>query len=834
MFSPAPAIPSRNAARRPAMNDRALPTSHSARPYMTSAPTHQVNRSISDVFEPALDGPPSPESIRAFSKQMKRASNVDKRRSAMTTSSGSSSRRSTLSDRRSWDRGLESLSLSRELSERSTSGGMPPRDRPESMQLFGKAIFNRRGKLRRETSDEGPSSSSLLSSAEPPMDSGSALPRDQRFIQAMFARRRTMRPEAGESQRKLQISGPYNFQHVSHAQKESLPNLESVSRRELASELSSMRPRRTTDASIISIQPDQLRITGLPSDVLRAQQDPSVGLNAGPSAQDQVNIAQSRQKTLPPTPPSPRRFTRRIPSLDNIRRSPPRPPRSPTSNAQASPVSPPPRTSSRASMRYDGFDPLSTTTLERPMTSAGFRQPQPFVPPSPEASRDSDTPEQDTVDDFVFSHAISTPDDVAWPLTMTGFPFPLADVPEEEELTRPSRMSITSNHSSLRGSVSVPLLRQMSLTQTAQRPPSSASETLGRFDLFAAQRALQAGICEEDEVEDLMRDNWEDDIDYCYDHAAEADCEYAWERPSCDMTREDRCDDNGAVRSRMDPRGSSCPVSSKMLSPVGIDVPALSPASQFSNGTQHEAVTPSALTVPAASNFSLPRRDSSAQLRRGDDQSLSRGSSFKESHGFNLSPSLLIPNDYQQQMLQYEREEYELDDEYLSSQFAKNVTLRSSASTTDSTLSEHSMTSSRHKSIASTSTAFTRWTGSSTSSFLQVHVEDLQTMVSKPHVDSDHIAVAANLETLPEAEAEAPALAPFSRQDSTREAGHNRAQSEANLLFKNSRNATTTTTADAKHSREPVKTRRRARTTSRSHNNAAPQFALFPPVSNRF
>src|SRR5262249_45140811 len=117
-----------------------------------------------ELFELAVDGPPSPESLRALSKQMKRSSFLERHHSHQTTSSGSSSLRSLASgDRPQWEHALEGISLSRRSSGRSTSSSMQPRERPESVQIFGKTIFNRRAKLRREGSAQSSSGSSLYS-----------------------------------------------------------------------------------------------------------------------------------------------------------------------------------------------------------------------------------------------------------------------------------------------------------------------------------------------------------------------------------------------------------------------------------------------------------------------------------------------------------------------------------------------------------------------------------------------------------------------------------------------------------------------------------------------
>ncbi|KAI1417864.1 hypothetical protein F5Y13DRAFT_201382 [Hypoxylon sp. FL1857] len=810
-------------------------TGHHSTTSSSTPPVYQPHNSTDDLFEPAIEGPPSPERIRAFSDRMKRRASADKHHSEITTSSGSS-RLSGTSDRPSWSQSMESLSLSRNPSQRSASSGAPSRERPDSVQFFGKGIFNRsRVKLRRGSSDHN-SSNSSLDASEMPIDAMPP-PKEQPFISSMFTRRRALRGEASAppTQKKLQISGPYNFQHLTHTRKDSVPNLDRTNRMELVSEFSSMRPRRPTDASMHSIAPEEPQFAGFSSDTFFHQEDPSAGLNA--------NVARSRNNELPslppPPPPPPMRYAKRSQSQDKIRYAPPRPPRSPTEGSFVSPMAPPPRTSSRVSVRHNRFDSLSGSLAERPATSTGFRKPEPFTPISPKGHRAPPAPpaepviesnEESAAAQLNFGHAISTPDEAAWPLSNSITSLP--DVPEEEEhhaVSRPSRMSVTSNHSSLRGSISVPLLRQFSMTQSSQRSPSNASDTLG---LFNDQHLARTGASDDNLANDS--DNWEDDIDYCYEHEAEADCDYAWERPSCDIPRGSEMQGTRAMGPQTETIITFGGLSRGLLSPESSDVPALSPASQTSNVEKHEALTPT--NLPVTSNFSLPRRESSAMLLRVHKPTQSIETSFKESQGFSLSPSLLIPTDYHQQMLQYEREDYqESDDEDFLIQtnvidepiitFTKAMgpsNARSSASTTDSALSEHSLASSRHKSTASTSTAYTRWTGSSTSSWTAR--DSSQPIPSKPVVENSHPVVASHpkVAMTPKFDEEIVVM----KQDPNREK-HSRTQSHADLLMRGHYDAAPP--AEPKPAKEPIKNRRRARTTSRSH--ASPQFALFPSVS---
>ncbi|KAK9772480.1 hypothetical protein AB5N19_04994 [Seiridium cardinale] len=818
-----------SASLKPAPETSPPPTASS-----TTAPPPKLFQSFSDLLDPAVDGPPSPERLRALANQMRQTSVADKHQSQQTTSSGSSSVLSTASDRPSWEHGAESLTLSRKSSQRSTTSSMPSRERPESVQIFGKTIFNRRGKGRRESSDLG-SSNSSQHSAEGPGDAATPVSREQHFLNSMLARRKGSRDDES-SQRKVQISGPYNFQHLAHTEKDNAPQLDRSSRMDLAHEFAEMRRgRRPTNASLRGVPPTGARYSEFPPETYSAQQDPSAGLHVSPCIRPEQ--AGARQDLPPPVP---KRSIKRTQSQEQIRAPPPRPPRSPTDHSFGPPMPPPPRISSRGSMRPEGMGSLGILNMDRPTTGSGIKMPHPIVfaskweaPLQSTATLHGAPVEQQHVspNDQRFSHAITTPDNAAWPLSTELATTPLPDVPEEEESYRfsRSRISVTSNSSSLRGSVSVPLLRQMSQSQaaTTARPPSGASETLGRFDLLAAQRALRANCDDESIYDELAQESWEDDIDYCYEHAAEADCDYAWERPSMDLIREEEpVDPLDTTGMRYPSHGSG---SSGLLSPPGRDdVPALSPVSQISVGTQNEARTPTVAVAPVTSNFSLPRRDSSALLLRSHNRNVSHADSFKEANGFDLSPSLLIPSDYHQQMLLHERGELREEDEDLfvaplspsGTHFAKSSTrmnVRSSASTTDSTFSDRSGFSNRHKSNTSTSTILTRWTSNSTTT---ATVDAWQPDEKEQHAVSNfEKTIISPLPELDEAR--------FRRDPSTER--HARTQSHANVLVKS--NSDMTISDHVRSGNENLKTRRRAKTTSRSHNQAPVTLALFPPTT---
>jgi len=799
MFSSSATSSNFKGLRWKAANDGSMSTLHMSRPSTATSTDYHYGHGITDRFGPALDGPPSPEGIRAFSRRMKRGSSTG-HQNETRTSSGSSSRPETPESSRG--RLPEPSSLSRNPSQRSSV--IPFKDRPESVQLFGKAVFSRKPKLRKEHTDQGIPNSSLLSLTQMVRDTTLDQPKEQRSIQSMFTRRR-LRGTSETSQKRYQISGPYDFQHVSHSAKESLSGLDQINHGNLSPGVPGMRLRAATDAMNSS--------TGL--------------------------TLQDLDKPLP-TPPS-TQDRERSSSEESVQFSPTRPPRA-RGESPISPIPPPPRTSSRMSTRNDSVDSFNAFTFNKLRTNLGHRQVQPFILPSNDGMQLPPSPNTINVagEEALVSGDEGSPRTVpandisAWPLTgsMTSLP----EVPEEEEyhLTRThTRTSIMSSTTSLRGSMSVPHLRRISLSQTTQRPPSNASDTLGRFDLLAAQRALHESDHDDIDDEPSYRHSWEDDIDYCYDHAAEADCDFAWERPSCDMERgdEDYAESLILGHSVQSSTSSFRGLSTGLLS---ADLPGLSPTSYQSRST-HEAITPTSATMPVTANFSLPRIDSSAKLKRDHDRSHSSASSFQESQGFCLSPSLLIPDDYHEQMLRYERGELsshnstddlkviQQDDQY--PKFNKpdtHLPARCSASTTVSTLSEQSATSSRYASSTFSSSAFTRWTGSSSSSWQ--HIEPSQQPVSITLNDKEPVVTPTS---------EVPVMTPSENtvlpapQETSRE-GHSRAHSEATLLLKTPHD--TITPLEPKTTKESLKTHRRARTASRSHATTSPQLALFPQI----
>ncbi|KAL5629343.1 hypothetical protein BROUX41_001950 [Berkeleyomyces rouxiae] len=681
---------------------------------------------LSELLEPAVDGPPSPQRLRALSNQMRAASMASRSsstsRADRTTlsrhapTSSTSSLRSIVSSSNwpSWEPltvDTNVSSLSRKSSSRSTISSLrhSTKERPDSgVQALGKAILQGRGRLRREQSDTGIRSaassmsplSTDVSTFEPynltpvsaTVTSPSSSTSESRFP-SIFSRRRSVKPDDPTTPassttfpiRKYNISGPYNFQHLTHTNREDLPSLPATSRMELVNEFSSFNAAHRTatmpamvDAPATALtadepQPPPLQSTQ-PKPILSAPAE--IGHRRHMSGSRSSSSDQLRAGAPPPRPPRPAE------SLFPLLCSP-----------LVSPPMPPPRVSSRSSNQPEGIE----VAFDRPATANSLSLPEAMsisLAGVPSGCH--------------FSHAITTPDDVAWPMPSPTSPplfEKLADVPEEEEYFNRSCMSVVNIHESLRENTE-PTPRELAATMPASpaastRPGSAGSDTLGLLshsaeetkavvELESSPVAVAESPAADDSestastdstiaspqieqpeaqiIETTGSGSWEDDIDYAYDHEVEADCSYEWKRASLDIRieRQESSDLQGASPAddasgfpdvTLAHLGLHHVMTGLAISSPSTSVPTLSPTSPATSATTPvHALNP--LTPPqppVLSNFSLPR---SAHGRSNSSNTLS---TFRESQGFTLSPSLLIPADYRQQMMMLAEEEGEVD-----------------------------------------------------------------------------------------------------------------------------------------------------------------------------
>lgn len=677
-----------------------------------------------DVFEPAIDGPPSPEALRRLNRQMKRASHLHRRPGHYSRPSNASITSFGLD----LEQALDNIDLVRNDSRFSEEGNdsfTHARDLSEGIQALGKNLFHRRGRSKQEattTSTTGSSGSSMYSS-DVPMDS-SLVNTKESLMTSLFSRRKPSREEPPKT--RVQISTPFNFQHVTHTNRDNIGE-------------------ELWEADELAVQPVQ-PIVGR----RRAASKTEMYHHSNPSSAfgSDTDLSQPTRPALVPRHTTGfagvRKFMKTSGgrSMDlNIAQAngtpPPRPPRSPLEPAptsvpmnMATPSSPPPRVASLHPSQYGAYQ-APASPPGRPQTSNGFQSSRPFSPSSPLDSIPSSPCKTPTSVKEV--HSAPWPADLfmqpppinsepAWPLaspTITTFQQNLSmDFGESGSqhhiMGQPAGVSHVSNSSSLRPSRSVPMLRAMA---QAEVPPISSQSQMNLSELVQE--------CE------LARESWEDDIDYAYEHEVEADCDYHWERPSMDVPRPEEFATAGAVQSmdqvlRLSNGDKHVDNSPSMLSTSSFDVPALSPTSHYSNTPVPEAATPTVFDS-MSNSFSLPKtmsgKTSRMSLMKYSNRS-SQLSEIQEAEGYEFSSSM--DDDYHHALLSVDqgcrspatppdRAATALashDDEDLTglhSQRASTATTASNYSTDSSSVGE------RHISTNSNSTALTRHTASSTS-----------------------------------------------------------------------------------------------------------------------
>ena len=319
-------------------------------------------------------------------------------------------------------------------------------------------------------------------------------------------------------------------------------------------------------------------------------------------------------------------------SVDNLSQ-----PSSRYQTAQTSPTSPlPPRSSSRnAAPDFFTFHQESPAELEPTSCDGELEQ-------SEYAMEDDD----DIGYDFL-PHAVTTPDNSAHPLRAPLFTLirtDLADVPEEDEMSEGRRSSVATSitraptpSSTLRHTKSFPS------TQTQYAWSSTLSQTRDGGDESSLKLKSMQVDCSPSHLGEYVKDapspphvsrhipakrdeEWEDVIDYCYQHEAEADCNFEWDRspnygnmpdvpavtvdspPKSGQGRTEQFDAAGVAGPRHPnfSRSSSVYTQSPLLFPLQTFVPELDPPSATSAESSFsipEAMTPIDSSVPIRSNY---------------------------------------------------------------------------------------------------------------------------------------------------------------------------------------------------------------------------------------
>ena len=425
---------------------------------------------------------------------------------------------------------------------------------------------------------------------------------------------------------KREISEPYNFQHLTHTHAQQFQEIGRVDHHDLVSEFAAIRASQAPRRELKGIRAECLRWKN-------CQSEPT-----------------SPTRQAPSTPPytSPIRSTHSITNrhsaagqqhADQADYFSHPPPQSRPYKSSKLPRPPPPRSSSKTGVSTaphflaayhenpaEQFFPFSNnndTLITTDLTVS--------YPP-----QDSPLENNNAFQDFDFSdapHAVTTPDDSAFPLTPSRMRLPgaeLDDVPEEDERTTATCSRPSTPLSGLRYAKSFPSTRTNSQrwSRSPRKDPNpialqleDPSQSEGSlplvgepFDDIPIRPRMSKRTSHKTQPFDAC---WEDDIDYCYEHAAEADCDFEWDRVSIKDGKADRelAMDGATAQSRAQsisegyenlcypaPLSTSRTAGSSSLPPLhtSLSVPPLS----SSNSAKSPSIA--SLATPATPSYPLP------------------------------------------------------------------------------------------------------------------------------------------------------------------------------------------------------------------------------------
>lgn len=347
-----------------------------------------------------------------------------------------------------------------------------------------------------------------------------------------------------------QISQPYNFQHLTHTYANQLTKLDKASHSQLVSEFSAIRASQVPRRELKGIKAERLYGRSSSFDGLQAEplspnwslSETSPPMSPRSLQHHRFNSAQPRTGSLP--------YCR---SVENFSQPSPR-----SYKSIPAAITPPPRKSSKKSApAVSAFHESSNSSLHKKIAYN-----DPSIPISPTTCTTLEW-EDDLVDYSTIPHAVSTPDETALtlvPATPGTMRTELDDVPEDDEVSRwrnntaPKSPPPTPG-SGLRHSQSFPIVKAApfrwsnpSSRVSAYSPvspmsqiPSWTEPVIPLIDQPLDDIPLQPRLSRRISINlDGTSSCWEDDIDYCYEHAAEADCDFDWDR----LSREDNETDN--------------------------------------------------------------------------------------------------------------------------------------------------------------------------------------------------------------------------------------------------------------------------------------------------
>jgi hypothetical protein len=295
---------------------------------------------------------------------------------------------------------------------------------------------------------------------------------------------------------KRTISEPFDFQHVTHTDRVFLNSIQRVPKTELVGEFSALRAGQASKPQLRGIRAEALPVQ-------RPNDSPPISPVSEAENVVEPNLPETPPRPKPPpkdavSPLSPKHHIRMSRSVDSFSR--------PVSSSGVSPVTPPRRHSSRRALQPSLVSPM------RPLGAYTYSQ-----------SHSTDAHGADSPEDLCENcgevcavcakplpglppiHAVTTNDDSARQLRVVPLPriLPdLADVPEEDELRRQSLVRPQGNNQ--------PIVLPGSTNHESTIALSPTREGIGLHE----SKAVFSN-------ETVVLDDWDDAIDYSWDHAAE-------------------------------------------------------------------------------------------------------------------------------------------------------------------------------------------------------------------------------------------------------------------------------------------------------------------------
>ncbi|KAF2200600.1 hypothetical protein GQ43DRAFT_472550 [Delitschia confertaspora ATCC 74209] len=495
------------------------------------------------------------------------------------------------------------------------------------------------------------------------------------------------------------ISSPFDFQHVTHTNSNQFTALGRSSGNEIAAEFWAVRASQVPHRGLNGIKAEDLQFQEFSSDDFNSPGSRSA--SALDTRSPPLSPSGARQEEQRPGSSHSQsgkslRLSRSVESFSQ-------PVIKNRTHRHTQSAAAPPRISSRLPLtRIEDLpedlspNPRSHTFTPSPSNrNSGIWDI--FAPSSPPTTGERLTPIADEEPTFV-GHAVTTPDDSAIHIPFSPSLENVSEEPEPFSNPRPApppparsskiSRSPSTDLYSFRDSTSLisrsngrqsPLTSPKSATQRTSitRPMSQMSDTLNSAAV-TRQSSIRRPIPARHNSGTWRAydESWEEDIDYIYEHALEADCEWDWEESSTGNGSDDRELTPGREEPMKVEEHSPTAISqiACTASKVSAEEPALQ--TRFFPG----AFRPS-LLVPVPSPNAVPELESRSAVSTSTADTgirtpldyytqkttmLTVPAPYAEGEGFSLSPSLLVPHDYKEQSMREEMYE-DLLAEYESS-----------------------------------------------------------------------------------------------------------------------------------------------------------------------